>query len=181
MNNNVHSALSGTQTHKNLTEAFNGEARSFMRYRIFAKSAKENGDPVLARLLESISDNEGEHAELWLRYLGEEGSNADNLASLIASEDYETGVMYPEFSDTAKGEGFSEIADKMNFAANAEANHKKLLQDYLDNMRSGHMHDGGNEDTQWKCTLCGYIHTGNAAPERCPLCSYPRTYFTREN
>lgn len=178
MNNRVHSALSGTQTHKNLTDAFGGEARSAMRYLIFANAAAQNGDPILADLLDNIARNETEHAELWMQYLGEIGNNIDNLESLIASEEYETNIMYPEYAKTAKDEGFSEIAEKMKNAANAESGHLKLLGKYLEEMKDGSLYSG-DDDTEWQCRNCGYTHTGNSAPERCPLCSYPQNRFSK--
>ena len=179
MNNQVHSALSGTETHKNLTDAFGGEARSAVRYRVFANAARENGDAVLAQMLENIAKNETEHAELWLRYLGEIGNTVENLESLTASEEYENGVMYPEYAKKAYEEGFSEIAEKMNMAANAEAGHMKLLKEYAEKLRTGSLYTG-DDGTEWLCTNCGYIHTGAEAPERCPLCSYPRSYYIKE-
>lgn len=178
MNNQVHSALSGTQTHKNLTDAFGSEARSAMKYRIFAHQARDNGDATLAKMLEDIAGNETEHAELWMRYLGEIGDNAMNLDAQIAAEEYENGVMYPEFANIAADEGFSEIAEKLRFAANAEAGHTRLLTEYLRAMQDGTLYE---DDAQWLCTNCGYIHTGNQAPDRCPLCSYPRGYYVRED
>lgn len=178
MNNNVHSALQGTKTQENLTDAFSGEARSCIRYRIFSKLAKESGDPVLADMLREMSDNELEHAELWLGYLGETDGNIKNLESLIASEDYESTVMYPEFAAEAKDEGFGEISKKMSYASNAEANHARMLADYLAAMKDGSLYSG-DSDTLWVCTNCGYTHTGNTAPERCPLCSYPQKYYVK--
>ena len=180
MNNQVHSALSGTETHKNLTDAFAGEAKSATKYRIFAHQARDNGDAALAKMLEDIASNETEHAELWMRYLGEIGDNAANLAAQIAAEEYEQGVMYPEYANTAAAEGFSEIAEKMRFAANAEAGHTKLLTDYLRAMQNGTLYHS-DEDKDWLCTNCGYNHTGRQAPDRCPLCSYPRGYFVIED
>lgn len=179
MNNHVHSALSGTNTHKNLTDAFGGEARSAMRYRLFSKAAADRGDAALAKLLGEIAENEAQHAELWMQYLGEMGDNAANLESALASEEYETEVMYPEFAATAKNEGFSEIADKFGFAADAEGNHAKMLSEYLEKLRNGTLYSS-DTPVGWLCTNCGYIHNGTEAPERCPLCSYPVGYFTRE-
>ena len=181
MNNQVHSALSGTETQKNLTDAFGGEARSSMRYRIFSHLAKESGDPVLSELLKKISDNEAEHAELWLGYLGELSGDLANLESQLASEEYESDVMYPEFSKTATDEGFSEIAQKLMYAANAEKGHAELLRDYLEKLRKGTLYTSDDNNKEWTCTNCGYNHRGKDAPERCPLCSYPGTYFIRDN
>lgn len=179
MNNNVHSALHGTQTQKNLTDAFSGEARSSTKYRIFAKMAEKNGDPVLSDMLKKISDNELEHAELWLGYLGETDSDINNLEALLASEDYESTVMYPEFAREADEEGFSEIAEKLKYAAAAEDNHAKLIESYITALKNGSLMNG-DDDTLWVCTNCGCTHTGSTAPERCPLCSFPKRYYTKE-
>ena len=180
MNNQVHSALSGTQTHKNLTDAFGGEARSSMRYRIFANTARESGDPILADMLEKISDQELEHAELWMRYLGEIGNNIQNMENLVGSEEYETEVMYPEYANTASEEGFSEISQKMYDAANAEKGHMTLLTNYLNTLKNGTRFEN-DEEVGWLCTNCGYSLNGRSAPDRCPLCSYPRGYFVTED
>lgn len=179
MNNNVHSALEGTETHKNLTDAFGSEARSAMRYLIFAKEADAHGDNTLARLFRQLYGNEAEHAELWMRYLGEIGTDEQNIESVIASEDYEKNVMYPEFSQTAKNEGFSEIAEKMLLAANAENGHHGMLSEYLEKLRDASLYDA-DDNTEWSCSNCGYTHTGYL-PERCPLCSAARNVFKRSN
>lgn len=181
MNNQVHSALSGTETHKNLTEAFGSEARSAMRYRIFSKLAKEHGDPILSEMLKNISDNEAEHAELWMDYLGETDGNTKNLEAQLASEEYEANAMYPDFSATARKEGFSEIADKMMYAANSEKGHMALINNYLEKIRNGTLYTSDNDDTEWICTNCGYTHTGRTAPERCPLCSHTERYFVKND
>ncbi len=178
MNNNVHSALEGTATHKNLTDAFGSEARSAMRYLIFAKEAQNRGDYNLARLLRQLHSNEAEHAELWMNYLGEVGADMQNAESSIASEEYEKDVMYPEFAQTAKDEGFSEIAEKMLLAANAEGGHHKILSEYLEGLRRGTLYDA-EDNALWNCTNCGYTHTGSSVPERCPLCSAAKTVFLR--
>ena len=180
MNNQVHSALSGTQTHKNLTDAFASEAKAAAKYRIFAHQARDNGDTALAKMLEDIAGNEIEHAELWMRYLGEIGDNASNLNGQIAAEEYETEAIYPEFASTAEDEGFSEIAEKLRFAANAEKGHSRLLTEYLTALQDGTLYHT-DEDAEWLCTNCGYAHIGKQAPERCPLCSYPRGYYIMED
>ncbi len=179
MNNEVHSALSGTATEENLTNAFGSEARSHMKYMLYAAAARREGDPVLARMLEELAENEKEHAEIWLEYLGELNSNDKNISGIIAGEDYDSSVMYPEYADTAENEGFPEIADKMRMAANAESGHSRTLGSYLGSMRSGSRYDG-NAQTAWRCTNCGMSHTGNTPPERCPLCAHPRAYYTKQ-
>lgn len=180
MNNEVHSALGGTVTEENLQNAFGGESRSHMKYMLYADAARRGGDPVLADMLEDFADNEKEHAEIWLEYLGEGGNDMSNIMQLIASEDYENSVMYPEYADDAEKEGFMEIADKMRMTANAEGGHSRMLGSYLASLRNGTRYNG-DENTKWVCTNCNYSYEGSAAPERCPLCGYPRAYFVKED
>ena len=179
MNNQVHSALGGTATEENLTNAFGGEARSHMKYMLYSDAARRSGDPILAKMLADFADNEKEHAEIWLEYLGELGNNAKNVTGLIASEDYESAIMYPEYADVAEKEGFREIADKMRMAATAESGHSKILGEYLASQKNGTRFKG-DADTTWVCTNCGYSLEGSTPPERCPLCGYPRNYFIKE-
>lgn len=180
MNNEVHSALSGTATEENLNSAFGGEARSHMRYMLYADAARRSGDPVLARMLEDFAENEKEHAEIWLEYLGELGNNMNNITQIIASEDYENSVMYPEYADDAENEGFAEIADKMRMAANAEGSHSRMLGSYLASLKNGSRYSG-DEDTEWHCTNCNYTLEGAVLPDRCPLCGHPKAYFVKED
>ena len=178
MNNEVHSGINGTQTEQNLNNAFAGEARSHMRYRLYADAAKRNGDVMLSKLLSEVAENEKEHAELWMEYMGELEADEKNLENLISGERYENTVLYPEYAKIADEEGFYEIADKMRMAANAEKHHEKTLQEYLTQMQNGTRYTG-NENTEWVCTNCGYTYEGAQPPERCPLCSHPRNYFTK--
>ncbi len=178
MNNEVHSGLNGTGTEENINSAFNGEARSHMKYLLYSDAAIRNGDPVLAGLLMNFAENEKQHAEIWLEYLGELGNEQKNIEAMLSAEQYETDVMYPEFAKTAREEGFSEIADKMMMTAEAEKNHARLLNEYLTRLKNGTRY-AGDEDTEWLCTNCGYLYKGADLPERCPLCSYTRPYFAR--
>ncbi|MBR5307248.1 MAG: rubrerythrin family protein [Clostridia bacterium] len=180
MNNSVHSALGGTQTQQNLTDAFAGEARSAMRYRIFSEAARNGGDPVLSKILHDFAENELQHAELWMRYLGEVGDDVQNIEAILASEEYEAESMYPEYASTARDEGFSEIAEKFDYTASTEQNHLRILSDYLEKLRDGTLYTS-EEEAGWLCTNCGYVHEGTQAPERCPLCGYPRGYFVKES
>ncbi len=180
MNKQVHSGLHGTKTGDNLVNALSGEARSHMRYMLYADAARRNGDETLAEMLEDFADNEKEHAELWAEYLGEMGDNAKNIDTILAGEEYESTVLYPEYSKMAREEGFSEIADKMEMAGNAEANHAKKLADYLEAMTDGSRFEG-DENAEWRCTKCGYVHTGKNPPERCPLCSHGKSNYVRDN
>ena len=179
MNNEVHSAISGTKTEQNLNDVFGGEARSHMKYMLYADAARRSGDPVLANMLEAIAGNEKEHAELWLEYLGELDGNEKNIEAMLAGEQYEADILYPEYSREAEKEGFMEIAHKMKMVGEVENNHKEMLDSYLEEMKNGTRYTGDN-DTRWMCTNCGYTHTGKNAPERCPLCGHPRAYFIKE-
>lgn len=179
MNNEVHSALGGTKTEQNLIDAFGGEARSHMKYVLYADAARRSGDPVLAAMLNEIAGNEKEHAEIWMEYLGELYDNEKNVEGMLAGEEYEADVTYPEYAKSAMGEGFMEIADKMNMVGEVESTHAKMLKNYLDSVKNGTRYVG-DPDTVWMCTNCGYMHSGKAAPDRCPLCGHPRAYFMRE-
>lgn len=174
MNNEVHSALSGTQTEQNLHTAFENEATAHIKYKLFADAARRNGNEALARTLEQHSANEYEHAELLLEYLDGIGSDIANLTALIADEEYASEVTYPEFADAADSEGFTEIADKMRAIASAEDRHSDVLEEIYDYMTE---QDSVPTFAAMYCPICGYTHNGNTAPERCPLCSRPGINF----
>lgn len=178
MNNEVHSGLNGTNTEENINAAFNGEARSHMKYLLYSDAARRSGDPVLAKLMMDFAENEKEHAEIWLEYMGELSDNQNNIETILSGEEYESDVMYPEFARMAREEGFNEIADKMMMTAQAEKNHGRMLNTYLNSLKNGTRYTG-EDDTEWVCTNCGYTTTGASLPERCPLCSYTRSYFVK--
>lgn len=178
MNNQVHSALSGTQTEQNLSEAFENKAKSHMKTLLFSEEAERNEDPVTANILREISQNEKQHAELWMGYSGELGHDVENLEALLAAKEYSANVSYPEYAAVADEEGFSEIAEKMRCAANAEAGHAQKLEEHIANIKNGTRFDS-DEDSVWHCTNCGYNHVGSTAPERCPLCSHSRNYYVK--
>ncbi len=180
MNNEVHSGINGTRTEQNLTDAFNSESRSHMKYTLYSDAARRSGDPVLANMLRDMADNEKEHAEIWMEYLGELYGDKDNIQGMLAKEQYESDVMYPEYADTARSEGFMEIADKMRMASEAEKNHASMLESYLTSLENGTRYSD-SEEAVWSCTNCGYSHIGKAPAERCPLCSHPKTYFKKGN
>lgn len=179
MNHQVHSGLAGTQTEENLTQAFGGEARSGMRYRLYADAARRHGDPVLGGLFDRLAENEKEHAGIFMEYLDEIDGNRRNLQYAISGEDYENSVSYPEFAAVAESEGFHEIAEKFRLTAETEGEHKEELEAYLASLEDGSRFEG-TEETTWICTNCGYPHTGKEPPERCPLCGHPRGYFEKQ-
>ena len=168
MTNQVHSALSGTMTEQNLHTALADKSVSSVKYRLFADKARENGNEALALLLEGVAGNDYRHAELIAEYLGLISSDENNLLSLMASEEYDSTVTYPEYSDTAVKEGFGEIAQKMQAIATADKYHHATLTD-------AHSTLTGHADTPLRCPVCGY--TVNTPEDRCPLCSRPSKYF----
>ncbi len=178
MNNNTRSGLAGTKTEQNLMEAARGEALAHTKYMLYSKMASQAGEPEVARTFENFANNEKEHAELWLGYLGELGEPEDNINSAVAGENFEASSFYPEASRVASEEGFTELAEKFRMAGTVEARHAEAYQKLSDDMAKGNMHTG-NADTEWMCTSCGYRTKGNMPPEYCPLCSYPDSYFVK--
>lgn len=178
INTNSMSGLYGTRTEQNLMNAFEGESKAYTKYKIYALKAGDEGYPVQRRLFDNTAENEREHAELWLSYLGEVGDTADNLEYAIAGEADESENMYLEMARVARDEGFNEIADKFMLTASVEANHKKEFENTLSGFETGSYYEGDG-DTVWQCLNCGYEVRGTSVPARCPLCSYPRTYFKR--
>ncbi len=177
--NNRMPELSGTQTQKNLMTAAGGEARANTKYNLYAGTAYEEGLATVGDLLENLSHQEKEHAEIWMNYLGEIGTTQKNLENAIFAENYEADSMYPEFQRIAQEEGFDEIANKFRMVGEIEAHHRDLLKNVLNEYNEGTLYAGGNDDTMWQCTNCGYIVSGPEAPERCPVCYYIRGYFQR--
>lgn len=178
MKNNTTSGLAGTKTEQNLMEAARGEALAHTKYMIYSEMAAEAGETEAARTFKNFADNEKEHAELWLGYLGELGETEDNLNSAIQGETFENANFYPEASRIAAHEGFMELSEKFRMAGSVEGHHAKAYQRLSEDMASGNMHEG-NADTEWVCTNCGYRTKGNMPPEYCPLCSYPSSYFVK--
>jgi len=174
----IQSGLAGTKTEKNLYDAATGESKASTKYKIFSGVANEEGYQVIGDVFDTISGQEREHAEVWLRYLGEIGDTKTNLEYAVAGEEYESTNMYPAFAKTAKEEGFDEISNKFRMVGEIEGTHNNIYSDYLNQMETGTLFTG-SADTVWVCTNCGYRHQGRTAPERCPVCSYPQGYFAR--
>ena len=173
------SALDGTKTAENLRTAFEKEAINFAKGNIFSSSAQGDGNMGAKRVLDEQSDNDRRLAELWLSYLNGIGDTLENLTELSDSKNLLSGDLYPLFAEIADEEGFEEIGEKMRLAAMAKSTHSEILE----GERQKLMHPGSlysdSADTPWKCTACGYVVRGNTPPERCPLCSYPSSYFEK--
>lgn len=178
-NNTVNSALDGTKTAENLRQAFGKEAEAFAKGNIFASIAGDEGNASAQRLLSELSDNDKRHAELWLGYLDELGDTFENLSELSALKDALSGNLYPLMAEIADEEGFDEIAEKMRLVGAVKDSQSRMLQDEGDRMADAQALYSDNPETVWHCHSCGYNVMGNTPPERCPLCSYPRQFFSR--
>ena len=170
--------LKGTKTEKNLMEAFAGESQARNKYTYFASKAKKEGYQQIAALFEETADNEREHAKLWCKLL-EGGAVKDTIANVRAAaegENYEWTNMYDRMAQEAEEEGFPEIAAKMRGVAEIERHHEERYLKLLKNIEDGIVFSREG-DTIWKCRNCGHIVVGKKAPEVCPVCDHPQSYF----
>ncbi|HEY8424381.1 MAG TPA: rubrerythrin family protein, partial [Clostridia bacterium] len=165
--------LKGTQTEKNLQEAFAGESMARMKYTFFAEVAKKEGYEQIADIFMETAHNEKEHAELWYKALGLVGDTAQNLISAAAGENYEWTTMYANFAKTAREEGFPEIAVKMELVAQIEKQHEIRYKKLLENIRNNKVFEK-DEEVVWISRNCGHIFKGKKVPEKCPVCGYPK-------
>lgn len=167
---------SGTKTEQNLRTAFSGESEARNKYTFFASTAKKEGYEQIAALFQKTADNEKEHAKMWFKELQGIGSTADNLLSAAEGENYEWTDMYKSFAEDAKAEGFDHIAFLFEQVALIEKEHEERYRKLLANIEEGIVfsRDG---DMVWICRNCGHIHVGKNAPEVCPVCAHPKSYF----
>ena len=170
--------LKGTKTEANLQTAFAGESMATNKYAYFASKAKKEGYVQISNIFTETSGNEREHAKLWFKYLNG-GAVPDTAANLLAAaegENEEWTSMYKQFAAEAREEGFNEIAELFDLVAGVEKEHEERYRTILKNLESGmtFKRDGVKI---WKCLNCGYIHYGDEAPEKCPLCAHPLAYF----
>ncbi len=168
---------SGTQTEKNLQTAFAGESQARNKYTYFASVAKKEGYEQIAALFLETADNEKEHAKLWFKELGELGDTKENLKAAAAGENYEWTDMYKGFAETAEKEGFKELAVKFKLVAEVEKHHEERYLALLDNVNNLKVFKKDEEVTVWKCRNCGYIFVGKEAPNVCPCCAHPQSFF----
>ena len=166
----------GTQTEKNLWEAFAGESQARNKYTYFASKAKKEGYEQIAALFLKTADNEKEHAKLWFKELGELGDTAANLLHAAEGENYEWTDMYAGFAKTAEEEGFPELAAKFRLVAAIEKHHEERYRALLKNVEAQEVF-AKSEVKVWECRNCGHIMVGTAAPELCPTCAHPKAYF----
>lgn len=170
--------LKGSKTEENLRKAFAGESEARNKYTYFASKAKKDGYEQIAALFEETAGNEKEHAKMWYKELhgGEIPSTEENLKEAIAGENYEWTDMYEEFAKTAEEEGFKELAFKFRAVGQIEKHHEERFKKLLKNIEDKVVFSK-DEDTIWICRNCGHVVVGKYAPEICPVCKHPKSYF----
>ena len=166
----------GTQTEKNLEAAFAGESQARNKYTYFASKAKKEGFEQIAALFLQTAENEKEHAKIWFKELNGIGSTAENLAAAADGENYEWTDMYEGFAVTAEKEGFPELAAKFRMVAAIEKHHEERYRALLRNVEAQEVF-AKSEVKVWECRNCGHIVVGTKAPEICPVCAHPQSYF----
>ena len=167
---------SGTQTEKNLLEAFAGESQARNKYTYFASKAKKEGYEQIAALFLKTAENEKEHAKLWFKELNGIGDTAVNLAAAAEGENYEWTDMYSGFAKTAEEEGFTELAARFRLVAAIEKHHEERYRALLKNIETASVFEK-SEVKVWECRNCGHIVVGTSAPQTCPACNHPQSYF----
>ncbi len=168
--------FAGSKTEKNLLEAFAGESQARNKYTYFASVAKKQGFEQIAELFLKTAENEKEHAKLWFKALGELGNTAENLVAAAEGENYEWTDMYDRMAKEADEEGFHELAEQFRGVAAIEKAHEERYRALLHNVETNTVFEKCDVQV-WECRNCGHIVVGTAAPEVCPVCNHPRSYF----
>lgn len=182
------------ETLKNLVKAFMGESMARNRYTFYAKVAKDEGYVFLQKVFLETAENEKEHAENLLKFIQELrgdsesviveeaevplvwASTVENLKAAIAGENYEHTEMYPEFAEVAEKEGYPHIAERLRAIAKAEEHHEKRYRTLLEAIENGTFFKR-DQEVEWVCLECGYVHVGTEPPEECPSCGHARAYY----
>jgi len=166
----------GTKTEKNLWEAFAGESQARNKYTYFASVAKKAGFEQIAELFLKTAENEKEHAKLWFKELGELGVTAENLLHAAEGENSEWTDMYDRMAKEAEEEGFTALAAKFRGVAAIEKSHEERYRALLNNIETDSVFEKSTV-TVWECRNCGHMFSGTSAPEVCPVCNHPQSYF----
>jgi len=182
-------SLKGTQTEKNLLAAFAGESQARNRYTFFASKAKKEGYEQISAFFKESADNEKEHAEIFFKHLqggeveiiagypaGVIGTTEENLLAAAEGEKMEWGTLYPDFAKTAIEEGFPMVAHSFREIGGVEAYHEKRYRMLLENVKKKQVFKK-DKIVKWKCRNCGYVHKGTEAPDVCPACQHPKSYY----
>ncbi len=170
------SKYAGTQTEKNLQAAFAGESQARNKYTYFASVAKKEGYEQMAEIFLKTAENEKEHAKMWFKELEGIGDTAANLKAAADGENYEWTDMYEEFAETAEIEGFKALAAKFRMVALIEKRHEQRYRALLSNIEAQQVFEK-SEVKVWECRNCGHIVVGTKAPEVCPVCAHPKSFF----
>lgn len=168
--------LKGTKTLENLMTAFAGESQARNKYTFYASQAKKDGYVQIQKIFEETAGNEKEHAELWFKHAVGIGDTMQNLLDAVAGENYEWTEMYKEFAETAREEGFPEIAAQMEGVAKIEAEHEKRYRKLAENIKESKVFEK-EQEVLWQCSNCGHQVIAKKAPEVCPVCKHPQAYF----
>jgi len=182
-------SIKGSKTEQNLLKAFAGESQARNRYTYFASVAKKDGYEQIAAIFDETANNEKEHAKVFFKYLeggdleitasypaGKIGTTAENLAAAAAGEKLEWSTLYPEFGDVAATEGFTDVAESFKEIAHVESHHEARYNALLANVNSGMVFKKA-APTKWICRNCGYVFEGAVAPDICPACKHPQSYY----
>ena len=170
--------LKGSKTEQNLMTAFAGESQAHTKYLYYASKAIKDGYIQIGKLFEETAKNEKEHAKIWFKFLhgGEVPGTTANLEDAAAGENYEWTDMYAGFAKTAKEEGFEDIAFLFEKVGAIEKTHEERYSKLLENVKGGVVFSR-EQDMIWECSNCGHIVIGKKAPEVCPVCKHPKSYF----
>ena len=168
--------LKGTKTEQNLLAAFAGESQARNKYTYFASVAKKEGYEQISAIFQHTADNEKEHAKMWFKALGELGNTAQNLLAAADGENYEWTDMYATFAKEAEEEGFTAIAAKFRLVAAIEKTHEERYLKLLSNVQMQQVFEK-SEEIMWECRNCGHLVIGKKAPQVCPVCAHPQSYF----
>ena len=168
--------LKGSKTEQNLMTAFAGESQARNKYTDFASVARKEGYEQIAAIFEQTANNEKEHAKLWFKALGELGNTAQNLLAAAEGENYEWTDMYDKFAKEAEEEGFTRLAYQFRAVAAIEKTHEERYRALLNNVEMQKVFEKA-EETMWECRNCGHLVMGKKAPEVCPVCAHPKSYF----
>ena len=168
--------LKGTKTEKNLMEAFAGESQARNKYTYFASVAKKEGYEQISEIFQKTADNEKEHAKMWFKELKGIGNTAENLKAAADGENYEWTDMYETFAKEAEEEGFIELAKKFRAVALIEKAHEERYRKLLNYIEMKAVF-AKSEEKMWECRNCGHLVIGKEAPEVCPVCNHPQSYF----
>lgn len=168
--------IKGTKTEKNLWSAFAGESQARNKYTYFASVAKKEGYEQISAIFLETADNEKEHAKMWFKALGELGGTQENLKAAAEGENYEWTDMYKTFAEEAEEEGFTELAEKFRMVAKIEKAHEERYLKLLSNVEMKKVFEKSDE-IMWECRNCGHLVIGKKAPQVCPVCAHPQSFF----